>query len=45
MSKLQSNGKKSMIFLEGVKDFVPGFSITFQDNEDMFIKEDNAVYA
>jgi hypothetical protein len=37
-----SNGEK--IFVEGVKDSIPGFSITFQDNEDMFIKEDNAVY-
>ena len=37
-----SNGEK--IFVEGVKDSIPGFSITFQDNEDMFIKEDNAMY-
>jgi hypothetical protein len=37
-----SNGEK--IFVEGVKDFIPGFSITFQDNEDMFIKEDDAMY-
>jgi hypothetical protein len=37
-----SNGEK--IFVEGVKDFIPGFSITFQDNEDRFIKEDNAMY-
>ncbi len=37
-----SNGEK--IFVEGVKDSIPGFSTTFQDNEDMFIKEDNAMY-
>ncbi len=37
-----SNGEK--IFVEGLKDSIPGFSITFQDDEDMFIKEDNAVY-
>ncbi len=37
-----SNGEK--IFVEGVKDSIPGFSITFQDNEDMFIKEDNTMF-
>jgi len=37
-----SNGEK--VFVEGVKDSIPGFSITFQDNEDMFIKEDNAMF-
>jgi hypothetical protein len=37
-----SNGEK--IFVEGVKDSIPGFSITFQDNEDMFIEEDSALY-
>ncbi len=31
------------IFVEGVKDSMLGFSITFQDNEDMFIQEDNAM--
>jgi hypothetical protein len=36
-----SNGEK--VFVEGVKDSIPGFSITFQDNEDMFIKEDKAM--
>jgi hypothetical protein len=34
-----SNGEKL------VRDSIPGFSITFQDNQDMFIKkEDNAMY-
>jgi hypothetical protein len=37
-----SNGEK--IFVEGVKDSIPGVSITFQDNEDKFMKEDNAMY-
>jgi hypothetical protein len=37
-----SNGEK--IFVEGVKDSIPGFSITFQNDEDMFIKEDNAMF-
>ena len=37
-----SNGEK--VFVEGVKDSIPGFSIIFQDNEDMFIKEDNAMF-
>ncbi len=37
-----SNGEK--IFVEGVKYSIPGFSITFQDNEDMVIKKDNAMY-
>jgi hypothetical protein len=32
------------IFVEGGKDSIPGFSITFQNNEDLFIKEDNAMY-
>ncbi len=36
-----SNGDK--IFVEGVKDSFPRFSIIFQDNEDMFIKEDSNV--
>jgi hypothetical protein len=37
-----SNGEK--VFVGGVKDSVPGFSITFQDKEDMFIKEDTAMF-
>jgi hypothetical protein len=37
-----SNGEN--IFVEEVKDSISGFSNTFQDNEDMLIKEDNAMY-
>jgi hypothetical protein len=33
-----SNGEK--VFVEGVKGSIPGFSITYQENDDMFIKED-----
>jgi hypothetical protein len=37
-----SNGER--IFVVGVKDSIPGFSFAFQDNQGMFIKEDNAMY-
>jgi hypothetical protein len=37
-----SNGEK--VFVKVGKDSIPGFSITFQNNEDMFIKEDNAMF-
>jgi hypothetical protein len=40
--QMVSNGEQ--IFVEGVKDSIPGFSISFQDNGDMFIKEDYAMY-
>ena len=33
-----SNGEK--VFVEGVKDSIPGFSITYQEGDDVFIKED-----
>ena len=33
-----SNGEK--VFVEGVKGSIPGFSIAYQENDDMFIKED-----
>jgi hypothetical protein len=32
-----ANGEK--ICVEGVDDSIPGFSITYQENDDMFIKE------
>jgi hypothetical protein len=32
------------MFVKEVKDSIPGFSITIQDNEVMFIKEHNAMY-
>ena len=33
-----SNGEK--VFVEGVNGSIPGFSIAYQENDDMFIKED-----
>ena len=33
-----SNGEK--VFVEGVKDLIPGFSITYQEGDDVFIKEE-----
>jgi hypothetical protein len=33
-----SDGEK--VFVEGVQGSIPGFSISFQDQEDMFIKKD-----
>ncbi len=32
------------MFAEGVTECDPGFSIVIQDNENMFIKEENATY-
>jgi hypothetical protein len=32
-----SNGEK--VFVEGVKGSIPGFSITYQENDDMFIED------
>ncbi len=40
----QKLSKGEKIFVEGVKDPIPEFSITYQDNEDMFIKEDSAMF-
>ena len=37
-----ADGEK--IFVEGVKDVIPGFSITYQENDDMFIKEDSNLF-
>ncbi len=33
-----SNGEK--VFVEGVKDLILGFSITYQEGDDVFIKEE-----
>ncbi len=32
-----SKGEK--LFVQGIKDSIPGFSITYQENDDVFIKE------
>jgi hypothetical protein len=37
-----SNGEN--IFVEEVEDSIPGFSITFQNNEGLLIKGENAIY-
>ncbi len=37
-----SDGEK--IFVEGVNDFIPGFSITYQENDDIFIKEGSNIF-
>jgi hypothetical protein len=37
-----ANGEK--VFVEGVKGSIPGFSILFQDEEDMFIKKDGNMF-
>ena len=37
-----SDGEK--VFVEGVKDSFPGFSISYQENEDMFIKEGSNMF-
>ena len=37
-----SDGEK--VFVEGVQGSIPGFSISFQDQEDMFIKKDGNMF-
>ena len=37
-----ADGEK--VFVEGVQGSIPGFSISFQDEEDMFIKKDGNMF-
>jgi hypothetical protein len=37
-----SDGEK--VFVEGIQGSIPGFSISFQDQEDRFIKKDGNLY-